>query len=100
MAISTFEQETVINFGRTDDRASVYTSDSRYITKCDKLCEGGIWKLEEEIKLNGEIIGKRYSCPVNMISFRGKKREMSEERKQESAKRFKKMWEEKRSEDV
>ena len=39
MGVPLEEQETVIQFNRTDSHATIYTSDSTMITKLDHLCE-------------------------------------------------------------
>jgi hypothetical protein len=72
-ALSSEEQEVHVSFGRLDDRASIYVSDTRYINKLDKLVEKSPeWKREhvEIIKATGELVGVTYSCPINLISFR------------------------------
>lgn len=69
------EQETTVNFSRNDDRAIIYTSDTTMMTKLQKLLEAESteWKLEGVSGLkNGEIVGKQYSCPKKLISFRTK----------------------------
>lgn len=70
------EQETNVNFGREDDRAVIYTSDSTTMTKLNKLVE----TQETELKLDsvsrlpsGEVIGRTYSCPKEFISFQSKR---------------------------
>lgn len=76
MGLTIEEQETHINFSRNDERAMIYTSDSTTMTKLNKLVElqDTEWKLESVSKLKtGEVIGKTYSCPVGLISFRPKK---------------------------
>lgn len=93
MGLSIEEQETCINFSRNDGRARIYTSDSTMMTKLNKLIElpDADWKLENESRLqNGEIVGKTYSCPVGLISFRSKKsnRQYTEEEKQAIRERF------------
>lgn len=75
MRPSTEEQETVINFGRNDSKATVYTSDARIMTKLDRfVSESEVWELEGQETCEGDIVAKKYSCPVNFISFRSKKR--------------------------
>lgn len=93
MGVMIEEQETHINFSRGDERAKIYTSDITTMTKLNKLVElqDTEWKLEDIIKLkSGEVIGKTYSCPVSLISFRKKRvqRNLSEEQRQEIASRF------------
>ena len=85
MGLSLEEQETVINFSRVDNRAVIYTSDTRIMTKLNKLVEksGTEWKLESVSKAGNKIIGMTYSCPVEFISFRSKhtRRKYTEEQK-------------------
>lgn len=75
------EQETTINFSRTDDTAYIWTSDPTVMTKLDKFVEAGTYKLDrvERIHDTGEICGKWYTCPKQAISFR--KKLWSEERR-------------------
>jgi hypothetical protein len=87
-ALSSEEQEVHVSFGRLDNRASIYVSDTRYITKLDKLVEKSPeWTKdhEEYIKATGELVGVTYSCPINLISFRPQKRKLSDEEKAKRA---------------
>lgn len=87
--LSTIEQEVSINFMRTDDHAMVYVSDTTYMTKLDKLCESSP-EYYSLIADNG--IGKTYRvADKSLISFRQKKREMSEEAKEKASERFKEL---------
>lgn len=93
MGLNIEEQETHISFMREDKRAEIYTSDTRMITKLNKLIElpGTEWKWERDSKLpNGEVIGRAYSCPVEFISFRKKRssRVYTEEEKKQIAERL------------
>lgn len=92
MGLTIEEQETNINWGRGDKRTQIYVSDTTMMTKLDKLIKlpNTEWKLEEEIRLQrtGELVGKRYSCPVEFISFRTKRRELSEEAKKKAGSRI------------
>jgi hypothetical protein len=92
-ALSSEEQEVHISFGRLDERASIYVSDTRYITKLDKLVEKSPeWTKDhvETIKATGELVGVTYSCPVNLISFRSKttKLELTDEQRAERTARL------------
>lgn len=93
MSLCIEEQETHINFMRGDARAVIYTSDTTMMTKFNKLVElqDTEWKLERTSTLaNGEVIGKTYSCPIQLLSFRSKrvKRNYSEEERKAIADRF------------
>lgn len=71
MAVPVVEQETVVSIMRHDKRAIVYTSDTVKMCKFDKLVQSSDeWRLESTSTIRGEIAGKTYSCPVNLISFR------------------------------
>ena len=73
MSIILQEQETVVNFGRTDDYAIIYTSDSTQMTKLDKKVKenSDVWSVVEEIKdRQGNLVGKKYKAPKKLISFR------------------------------
>ena len=88
-SLSSAEQEVSINFMRNDDHATIYVSDTTYMTKLDKLCESSpdYYSL---IADNG--IGKTYRvADKTLISFRQKKREMSEEAKIAASERFKEL---------
>lgn len=78
-SVSVSEQEVCINFMRDEDFATIYTSDTTYITKLDKLCKASpdMYSL-----LSDTGRGKTYRVEdKTLISFRAKKKEMSEEQK-------------------
>lgn len=82
------EQETTIGYMRDEKCAYIYTSDSTQITKLDKLCkqENSPYSLVEDTGY-----GKRYLLKdKGLISFRAKKREISDEQKALAAERFRK----------
>lgn len=86
------ERETVINFGRLDKTASVYTSDETVMTKLDKFVKQDTgWKLKCQGTCDGDLVSKTYECPVEFISFRSKKVTYTEEQKRAMAERAKKM---------
>jgi hypothetical protein len=95
MGISITERETVINFGRNDDLAIVWTSDTMWFTKMDKLIEKNPeeFKCTKEETIDGQVVQKRYEFPKKYVSIRSKsvKRELTEEQKQKYAERAKKM---------
>ena len=83
------EQECVISFMRDEDFAIVYTSDTTMITKFDKLCKNSpeYYSLIERNKY-----GNRYKiADKTLVSYRQKKKEMSEENKNAASERFKKL---------
>ena len=83
------EQETVVNFSRGEDFATVSTSDSTMKTKFDKLCENspGFYSCIDE-----NDYYKTYKiADKTLVSFRQKKKEMSDEMKEAASERFKKL---------
>ena len=85
-SLSIAEQEVNISWMRDEDFAKIYASDSTTITKLDKLCKTSpdMYKLVSETP-----VGKSYICmDKGMISFREKKRELSEEQKEAAGERM------------
>ena len=83
------EQETITSCMRDQDFAIVYTSDTTMITKFDKLCKNNpeYYSLIERNKY-----GNRYKiADKTLVSYRQKKKEMSEENKNAASERFKKL---------
>lgn len=88
-SLSISEQETSVLYMRDEDFATIYTSDTTQMTKLDKLCENSpdYYSLIED---TGR--GKTYRVSdKSLISFRAKKREMSEEAKAAASERFSKL---------
>ena len=74
---------------RDQDFAIVYTSDTTMITKFNKLCKNSpeYYSLIERNKY-----GNRYKiADKTLVSYRQKKKEMSEENKNAASERFKKL---------
>lgn len=89
LTVSIEEQETHVSYMRNESFAKVYTSDSTQMTRFDKLCKTNpdMYKLIED---TGR--GKSYLISdKGLISFRAKKREMTEEQKQIAAERMRKL---------
>ena len=92
--VSTDEQETTINFSRTDKEAEVYTSDNTVLTKIKNMfssddCE---WKLKNVVKdRKGNVVSVFFSVPKKLISLRAKtvKSSLTDEQKQAAAERLK-----------
>lgn len=90
------EQETTINFNRTQDAVDVWTSDKTVMTKLDKLCitAPDFYKLITEHKAQddiGAVISKEYRLSdKRMLSFRSMKRtyNLTEEQRRERAERL------------
>lgn len=66
------EQETIISISRTNDMATIYTSDSTMINKLDKKVKNhpDVWKCKHVERVLGQIVSKWYSCPKKMVSLR------------------------------
>jgi len=78
-SVSVSEQEVSINFMRDEPFATIYTSDTTYMTKLDKLCKTSP-DMYSLIADTGR--GKTYRLEdKTMISFRARKRELSEEQR-------------------
>jgi hypothetical protein len=88
--VAVAEQETHVNFMRDEDFATIYTSDTTQMTRLDKLCKTSP-EMYSLIADTGR--GKTYRVEdKGLVSFRAKKREMSEEAKEAASQRFKDMW--------
>lgn len=87
-SVSISEQEVHINFMRDEDFATIYTSDTTYMTKLDRLCKTSP-DMYSLIADTGR--GKTYRVEdKTLISFRTKKRELSEEQKIAAGERMRK----------
>ena len=87
-SVSISEQEVCINFMRDEDFATIYTSDTTYMTKLDKLCKTSP-NMYSLITDTGR--GKTYRVEDKaLISFRARKRELSEEQKIAAGERMRK----------
>lgn len=96
MALSIQEQEICINAMRDEEFATVYCSDSTWITKFDKLVE----KSPNLFEVIAETdYGKTYKFPKRLISIRSSivTREMTDEQKQLAADRLRNARERKRN---
>lgn len=93
--VSIAEQETNVLFMRDEEFATIYTSDTTQMTRLDKLCKSSP-DMYTLIANTGR--GKTYKvADKGLISFRSKKREMSDEAKEAASQRFKDMWANKNS---
>lgn len=89
-SVSVAEQETCVNYMRDEEFATIYTSDTTQMTRLDKLCKNSP-DMYSLIADTGR--GKTYRVEdKGLISFRAKKREMSDEAKEAASQRFKDMW--------
>lgn len=93
-SVSILEQEVSINFMRDENFATIYTSDTTYMTKLDKLCKTSP-DMYSLIADTGR--GKTYRVEdKTLISFRAKKREISEEQRIAAGERMRKYQESKK----
>lgn len=91
MGLTRDEQEFHVNYTYGDKNASLYTSIPHMMDRIDKLCKRfpDTFKVKAEHTIQGEVIAKTYEYPVKLASRIPTPRPpMSEERKQESAKRL------------
>ena len=91
MKIPIEEQETIIRFGRTDERAEICTTDTRYMNKYDKMVkESSDWEFKKQETCEGDVVEKFYTCPVGYVCYAKKKRlrVMTEKQRQEGAERL------------
>ena len=92
--VSADEQETTINYGRTDKEAEVYTSDNTVLTKIKNMfnnddCE---WKLKDVVKdQDGNIVSVFFIVPKKLIYLRAKivKSSLTDEQRRAAAERLK-----------
>lgn len=97
-SVSIAEQEVHISFMRDEDFAIIYTSDTTYMTKLNKLCNTSP-DMYSLIADTGR--GKTYRVEDKaLISFRSKKRELSEEQKIAAGERMRKYQASKRSQNT
>lgn len=88
------DQQTVIQFSRDSETATIWTSDRTVMTRLDKFVKDGknsSWRLKEESRLlDGELASKTYETNKRLISFRANigKRELTDEQKQAAAERM------------
>ena len=88
MTVSIEEQEICINSMRDEKFATIYASDSTYITKLDRLCKESP-DMYSLIQDTGR--GKKYLLKdKSLISFRAKKRELTDEQKKQASERMRK----------
>ena len=92
--VSADEQETTINYSRTDKEAEVYTSDNTVLTKIKNMfnsddCE---WKLKDIVKdQDRNIVGVFFIVPKKLVSLRAKtvKSSLTDEQRRAAAERLK-----------
>lgn len=92
--LSRYEQEVTIGFNAAEDTAELYTADSVWMRKLDKLVEQNPeqFRLGRTETCKGEVVAKRYSFPKRFITIRSRdvKRELTDEQRAELAERLSK----------
>ena len=93
-SISLSEQETTISYNRDEDHAIVWTNDRTMITKLDKLCREAPENYQcievGRAGIGGGILDKRYRInDKGLLTFKPRKRVITEEQKAALAERFK-----------
>lgn len=87
-SVSISEQEVHISFMRDQKWAEIYSSDSTYITRLDNLCKESPEMYSE---IADTIRGKTYRVEdKTLISFRKKKKELTDEQKLAAGERMRK----------
>lgn len=83
MALSRYEQETIINFNAEEEMAELYTANPVWIRKMDKLIKQnpGYFKSGKSEQYEGKVIAKRYIFPKRLISIRSKDRTLTDEQR-------------------
>lgn len=66
------EQETVVQYSRNTDTATIYTTDSTVVNKLDKK-----YKRTRIHRSGGQISAIKYDIPKKMISYRVKERKLT-----------------------
>lgn len=90
MAIPVVEQETVVQYNRDGETATIYTTDTTQMTKLDK-----IYPRHKEHKNGGEVVAVEYVVDKGLVSYRSKrmKNSMTKEQKAAASARLKARWE-------
>lgn len=98
ICISLNEQETTINFSRTEETVDIWTSDTTMMTKLDRLCEIApetYKKTKEHKSEEGRLLSKEYQITdKTLLSFRTVKRVLTDEQKEKQRERMRALREE------
>ena len=92
-SISLIDQETVIEFSRTEESMTVYTTDSTIMARLDRCCKEAPdnYELINVGMINGRVVDKAYQIrDKGLLTFRlhRVKRDYSEEEKQKFIERM------------
>ena len=78
MYIPRNEQVTRIEWNRTDEFATIYTSDTTMMTRFDKNVASGDWEITGEVKDDKRTFAKMYTAPKSLLFGRSKKPKKSD----------------------
>lgn len=76
MNVPAIEQETTVNFGRAEQVARIWTSDTTVMTKLDKLVkrDPDNWSCNLQKDKDGDVIAKEYIVQnKKLVSFRAER---------------------------
>ena len=78
MYIPRNEQMTRIEWNRTDELATIYTSDTTMMTRFDKNVASGDWEVIGEVTDDKRVFAKMYKAPKSLLFGRRKKPKKSD----------------------
>ena len=87
--LTAYERETYISWNEETEVATLYTASPRIMRKMDKLCQESEFYTEDlgsRGRVDGEVISKTYSFPLDLLTFR-KGYKVATEAQREAAKR-------------
>lgn len=85
-------RKTIIRWYRTDETATIYTSDYLMMNRFDGFVKDGDWKFVKSDTCEGDIVSKTYKAPKTLLYGRKVKlkgKELTDEQKEALAMRFK-----------
>lgn len=91
---SLIEQETIVNFSRTESGASIWTSDGVIMARLDKLClkSDNYNVLREERTKSGELVGKEFYCKdKSLIKFAPGKKNLTDAQREKLRERMRRI---------
>ena len=66
MALTRYEQETIVNFNADDKNAEIYTADPVVMRRLDRLCH----ESRDYTVVKETATAKWYKCPKKLVAFR------------------------------
>lgn len=90
MGLTLDEQELHISMSGRTETVLVYTTYPHWIKRLDKYCaeHPENWKCTGDSYCDGELVGRSYECPRDLLKLAAKKRYVSEEQRKASAERL------------